>query len=402
MKKYIWAISAIFAIGSVAIVSCEKESNSLKDNVAVSHNQRFCDVRKNLKLNKSDRESIAREITMRFGQNNAIFAELNNAIHVVTEYGLDENLKLYDILQPEKSVFLASATSVANLRSAIGENNPLAGYGFSESDYYGDLQFYWPYHDDWDKTTTPIICFAPENENAESTTGFYYNNGTVITVNVTAKSIDEGNVPVVIINQCETHYSDYPNFNRDEWTINGRIWVKPGNVSPFRVINDGSSTDDKVYEARSYSITSSGTQYDYAWAGGSEFVLQSVYAADENNLQTSSMARAEFTRKEIRNKKTKNFGAQLHENWQPGLGNIYLRLTEEDAWGSIDPLVINIDVNGNTLSTTININSTDDVIFDAQCTRSNYFNRCNNEGGVFDLGSERVNCLLDIYDSYGD
>lgn len=401
-KTLAMAVTALVAIGSTTLVSCEKDSILTRESFVQKVDASVKGCSGSLNLNQNDRELFARSLATSFARAPQSYSELNSAIHVVVGYGLDENLKLYDVLNTDNSVFLPSSCLVNTLRSAIKESIDLSEYGFTDNNYYGNLQLYWPYHDDWDTKTTPVICFAPEDENTESVTGYYYENGDIVSINVTAKSIDEELFPVIIINKSETYYGDYPDFKNDKWRKNGIVWGKPLPILPFKPINDGSSSDNKVYEARSVSITSSGTQYDNIWAGGSEFELQSIYAVDASHTAVSSKARAEFSRKQIKNNETKNFGTQLHENWQSGLGHIHMRLTEKDDWGSVEPIVINLDVAGNTLSTTININSTDDVIFDSQYTRSNYFNRCNNHNGIFYLGTERVDCMLDIYDSYGD
>lgn len=402
LKTLAMAVTALVAIGSTTLVSCEKDSILTRESSVQKVDASVKGCSGSLNLNQNDRELFARSLATSFAKAPQSYSELNSAIHVVVGYGLDENLKLYDVLNTDNSVFLPSSCLVNTLRSAIEESIDLSAYGLMDNNYYGNLQLYWPYHDDWDTKTTPVICFAPEDENTESVTGYYYENGDIVSINVTAKSIDEELFPVIIINKSETYYGDYPDFKNDKWRKNGIVWGKPLPILTFKPIKDNSSTDNKVYEARSVSITSSGTQYDNIWAGGSEFELQSIYAVDASHTAVSSKARAEFSRKQIKNNETKNFGTQLHENWQSGLGHIHMRLTEKDDWGSVEPIVINLDVAGNTLSTTININSTDDVIFDSQYTRSNYFNRCNNHNGIFYLGTERVDCMLDIYDSYGD
>lgn len=402
LKKCAVALAAILTVGSGVLVSCEKGIDELNDNATTLLSQSVKGYQKKLDLSDSEREAVAREVAKLLGQNSNSFVELNNAIQIVTNYGLDENVKLYDILQPQQSVFLNSASVVTLLYAIMQGCTTLEKYGFTVENYYGNLQFYWPYHDEWDKTTTPIICFAPSEAKAESVEGYYYQEGKLVSKNIMAKDIDEGKLQVIIINQSEVQYSQYPNFKGGEWTKDGVIWAKPSPILPIKPSTDTTASTEKIYEARSVSFTSSGAQYDYIWAGGSEFELLSVYAADTNQIIISSKARVEFSRKEIKSLATKNFGTQLHENWQPGFGKIHLILSEDDDWGSIDPIVVNLDVAGNTLSTAVNFDTTDDLIFDGELTRSNYFNRCYNHNGAFDLGGERVNCLLEVYDSYGD
>ena len=351
-------------------------------------------------LGDTEREGIAQTIAYSFGNDISVFRELNHAICRVVECGLDESVTFFDIFNTSNSVFLPEDFSIERLRRALSASNIVIDNELSDDDYYSNLQFYWPYHDDWDTTTLPAICFAPINKAAGNVKGFRYVNGHFISINITADLIDSASFPVVIIRQSETNYSDYPVFINNEWFKNGVLWAKPGLIDTSQFIPEYSEEEQLVYEARSVSITSSGTFYDYFWAGGNEIEVQSVYAIGENQLTVSTKARVEFTRKEIRNHATKSFGTQLHENWQHEFGAIYLRLTEVDDWGSLSPINVNLDVSGNTLSTIINVNSTDDIIFDAPLSRNNFFNRCFNYGGIIQLGTETLNCIIDTYPSY--
>ena len=401
-KSLTMVFTALAIIGTTTLVSSEKDAtltgkSSAQNDTAIAQANNV-----EINLNQNDRELFAKSLAKRFANESLSFSELNNAIHVVAGYGLDENLKFYDILNTDNSVFLLPSQQVNKLRSALEKGIDLSVYGLTENNYYGDLQFYWPYHDDWDKQTTPVICFAPEDKDAPSVTGYYYENGNLVSFTVTEKSIDEEHIPVIIINKSETNYGAYPNFKIGELEKNGTIWGSPMPSLPFNPTNDNSSSDNKVYDARSVSITSSGTQYDNIWYGGSEFELQSIYATDANSAQVSSKARAEFSRKQIRNHETKNFRTQLHENFQPGLGGLVLCLTEVNEGGGTTSVVINLNVAGSTLSTTINFNSKDKILYQGHFSRSIFFHDCYDLNGAFMLGTETVNCMLNIYDSIED
>lgn len=396
-KKIMIAAAAILTIGPATLVSCNKDAD--EDHIYSTQNFKKKSPGK-LNLSSDEREAFAQVLAEELGRNWEAFSELNAAIQTVTEYGMDENLTMFDILNTEKSVFLESPEKVAVLRSILNDCKVLERYGFNVDDFYGELQFYWPYHDDWDKTITPVICFAPEDESAQTVTGYYYKDGDIIPVSLNEKIVDEVLLPVIVINQSETRYIEFPNFKNGEWKKNGKIWFDPSMPHPTEPISLDPSPAKLVYDAESVSLTSSGDQWDYWWAGGSEFEMVAVYARDESHLEVTTTAERSFSRKEIRKKATKDFGARIHNDWQPGLGDVYIRLVEKDDWGSVDPIDIHLDVAGNTLSTSININSTDDVVYSAPVSRDNYFYRCNYENGVLLLGGEKLNCSLRIYESF--
>ena len=171
-KSLTMVFTALAIIGTTTLVSCEKDatltgkSSAQNDTVIAQANN------VEINLNQNDRELFAKSLAKRFANESLSFSELNNAIHVVAGYGLDENLKFYDILNTDNSVFLLPSQQVNKLRSALEKGIDLSVYGLTENNYYGDLQFYWPYHDDWDKQTTPVICCAPEDKDAPSVTGY--------------------------------------------------------------------------------------------------------------------------------------------------------------------------------------------------------------------------------------
>lgn len=398
-KKTMIVLSTIMAIGTSILVSCNKNADELTPHI----NDRLKNSpQRRLKLNSEERELFAKTLAKKLGENKNAFSELNDAIHAVTEYGLDENLKMFDILNTEESVFLESPNQVRILRSILNDCNILDEYEFNSSDYYSDLQFYWPYHDKWDKETTPVICFAPEDDTTKTVTGFLYENGNIIPITLNEEIVDKLLLPVIVINKSEISYVEYPNFKLGEWQKNGKIWCKPFPViHPVNPVPVDPTSNNLVYDAESISLTSSGAQWDNWWAGGSEFELTTVYTRDATNLEVTTTAVVEFSRGEIDNEVTKNFYARLHNDWQSGLGDIYICLIEQDDWGiSTDQIDISLDVAGNTLSTSINIGSTDDIIYSAPVARSNYFYRCNFENGVLGLGGEKLNCRLRVYESY--
>lgn len=393
------AAAAILTIGPATLVSCNKDAD--EDHIYSTQNFKKKSPGK-LNLSSDEREAFAQVLAEELGRNWEAFSELNAAIQTVTEYGMDENLTMFDILNTEKSVFLESPEQVAILRSILNDCKVLERYGFNVDDFYGELQFYWPYHNHWDNATTPVICFAPEDESAQTVTGYYYRDGDIIPVSLNKEIVDKILLPVIVINQSETHYIEFPDFKKGKWEKNGKIWWNPSMSHPTEPIDmdDSPAHARLVYDAQSVSLTSSGDQWDCWWSGGSEFVLVAVYARDESHLEVTTTAERYFTREEIEKKATKAFGARIHNDWQLGLGDVYIRLIEKDDWGWDDPIDIHLDVAGNTLSTSININSTDDVIYDAPVSRDNYFHSCYNENGVLLLSGEKLNCSLRVYESF--
>ena len=151
---------ATVAIVSVA-VSCKKEvDQSIQSNPSLKIGA------STLSLTQSERNDFAEAVAVGMSKNTKSYKELRNAIDSVLSYGAGESLSLYDILKPMSSVFIADASRLSNLHDAIDGSGVVSAYSLSSSDYYSNIQLYWPYHDEWDSTTIPVICFAPDDETA--------------------------------------------------------------------------------------------------------------------------------------------------------------------------------------------------------------------------------------------
>ena len=392
-------IAVITTIGSLTITSCEKEKYSV--------NSTSTPVPNGVKLQKlgnTERQYFAELLAASLYENMQVFIELNKAIHfITTEYGMDENLTFYDVMNTDKSVFLTSSSSVELLRSAFDQNDILKMFNLSEDNFYMNLQFYWPYHDKWDMSSIPTICFAPEDDDEEETIGFRYKDGDVITIPIHKDDIDYGDHSLIIISEGEVKYTDYPDFKNGKWEKNGCSWSNPkllNFIMGLVSFENSSNTANRVYEAKSKTLKSSGTQYDN-W-GGSEFYLQAAYAINNSTAVTKG-ARVNFTRDDIKEQKMKVLGLFLQNNWQPQYENIHLVLVEEDGWEIwTEDISVNLSVSGVSISTTIHVGNDDDEISNDIVSRDNYINACNNDNGKLELGSEALYCSMSIYDSYSN
>lgn len=139
---------------------------------------------------------------------------LNEAIHKVTRYGLDENLTFYDILQFNNSVFFGSKDSgVTNLGSGISEER-LKESGYNSTNYYGGLNIYWGYHDEWDGKTLPIIGYVEDGKETIKIKGYRITEKNIEETSITIADFDSIKFPVIIINYSDRNYAEYPEFKR--------------------------------------------------------------------------------------------------------------------------------------------------------------------------------------------
>lgn len=384
------AIAAIMTIGSVAFVSCQKEYSTAQNNQTVLSGT-------NSKAVSFGKKELAMKLAEMIDADPAVLTELKSAINMVTNYGLDEKVYLYDIANTANSVFIPNGTTFQSLSSVLNTTY-LQGLGLTAGDYYGDIVIYWPYLDDWTPGTTPVVCYSPDDLSMSTTTGFVMVNGTIQQTTVNSQAVDNGQQKAIVIAIGEHKYSDYPDFKNGVWAKGGARWANPwmnnNNLLPWDVNVDGTDT---IYEARAFRFTSSGTHYDYFWNGGSEFSIVTVYVT-KNGAVHRDRQYFELSRKQINELKYRDIDLTIHEDWQPQCGNVDFMLYEvDDTHIATSVIPIHLEYQGCTLNDTIMIHSSDDTIGSKSLNRSNYLHRCAVENGIYYLGAEKINCLAHIY-----
>lgn len=393
MKKTIWAAVALaMIIGGPLFASCDKATD-----INTAGLEQSKGTTSQLKIDEKTRQEVAASIALAMGSSHQAIQELNNAINtVVTYYGLDEILTFYDILNTKNSVFLSEDFPITNLVDVLSKLEIIGLPDFDENNYYGNLLLYWPFHDNWDKKTTPIICFAPMDESATSAIGYYYDGTDVVSVEIEESQIDDGTCPVIIINDNEYRYTEYPNFKNGERIKGNTIWGKISDLLPVHPWSFNITGSDTIYEAGGHSFTSSGIQYDTWIRGGSEFHFTTAYVMKDGSTDTLQCI-IPLTRKEIKKKSTIGIQLLLHPDWHYKCNKIYIYFCEHDQWGSIDTMNINLAYEDNSVSTAIKFNDADDLIHKGYFYRPNYINKCVYGDGVYILGRETINCHLNIF-----
>lgn len=368
------AIAAIMVIGSIAFVSCNKEQDGSSPNEHYNANE---NATKTITLSDAQRLNYARLLATEMSQCPYSYAELNYAISVVTSYGVDEHLAFFDILATQDSKFLLPNTPISNLRNALVNTRIVENCGLTRSNYYGNLQLYWPHHDDWNDTTTPVIIFIPVNENATTVTGYRcYRGGTAKPIQVDESSITRGGVPCIIINEGEFRYNEYPNFREGERSHNGITWGithDSNSVEPY--ICTAQAGHDTITRALSYKFLNSGTQYDNWLAGGSEFLVTIARVNEAGSYDTARYA-IELTRKEIENRTVVDIEMIFYHDWKRDFEKFYYYFVEHDDWGFHTTVNADLSYGGSTVNAQITISTTDDFIAADYIPRSEFIHNC--------------------------
>ena len=366
MRRNIKRIALLAIFAGAFMSSCTEDEFLTEEEVGTHHSY--------LKTENvpTSTESFALDFAKYIQANPNALTTLNEAIHKVVGYDLDENLTFYDILQFNNSVFFGSEDSdIINLGRGISAER-LKDLGYNSTNYYGGLNIYWGYHDEWDGKTLPIIGFVEDGKETIKIKGYQITEKSIEKTNITIADFDSVKFPVIIINYSDRDYAEYPEFKRGIRQKGGKIWLYDGcnnedgdENKTTNVWNDST----KVYKLK---LTSFKAVKNYDIIGGSEFAFESAFVNQATEAADKTRYTCEYTRRQIKNKVTKTFNVAINPDWQAKYENMHFYIIEEDG-GWNDNINVSLSVQGiGSLSTTLPAHSFDDILFSASWIRYSF------------------------------
>lgn len=407
MKKSIRYISTLFLAVSFVLVSCQKETGA---NISTGDDSAIAG--KALSLDPEQRQHAAQMLAMSLANHPDAYAQLNDVIAMVRSYGVDENIYVYDILHREHSKFIPAHLEIEELVNAINEAELLANCGVEGRPYFDNLQLYWPYHNDWDRVTPPVVVFEPETIDFTEITGFKFpmeynptimeNPAGITLIDIDVQKMDYDENSYIIIKQAEFPYTRYPRFVDGEFTKDSITWIRPTDV--IGLTGDWCYVDhvvgpDTLVKASAIGFQSSGNQHDsWFFGGGSEFALTMAHIKDDGT-QKAYTYRFEMSRDDIDSERTIQFegGFIFHPNWTRDGSEVYYRLFEEDAGGSSFDFNINLSYQGASVTVGLSGNTVDDEIATGYLYRDDYMNSCRSGNNGYDFSGETVFFKAELY-----
>ncbi len=331
------------------------------------------------------------------------YQEVFDAVSVANDNGLEEAYYFSEILtdtpEENKIATLRSASlkgkglgqliketlsKEAELRSGgIGAGAVLDADKIANS----NLQIYWPYAEDWDGSTPPVITFAPEDEDQDWNYAYKRNGERIDTIIVDEEYMM--NNPVWIVNTSDRKYEDLPAFSKGENVANNTLYVQRKSTPAVKETRNGVSVP--VYTVRLGRFMSS-KQYDKVWSGGSEFVVQMGYIEHfklENAENLSSLdprithAKVSRSRKDIRKRRWADLNSLLISDWHPKSSEAAFMIHEEDQGGNDHfEITVTAKVGPVSISAPIKIphKSGDDLVYKNVISR-NFILSTNNKQG---------------------
>jgi hypothetical protein len=366
MKRNIKRIALLAIFTGAFMCSCTEDEFLTEEGVGTHHSY--------LKTENvpTSTESFALDFAEYIQANPSALTTLNEAIHKVVGYDLDENLTFYDILQFNNSVFFGSEYSdITNLGKGISAER-LKDLGYNSTNYYGGLNIYWGYHDEWDGESLPIIGYVKDGNETTKINGFTISGESIKDTVVTIADFDSVKFPVIIINYSDRDYAEYPEFKRGIRQKGGKVWLYDGyndgdddNNNTTNIWNDTT----KVYKLKLKSFTA---LENYDPIGGSEFSFESAFVNQSTVQADRIVYTSEYTRKQIKNAETKTFNVSINPDWQAKYENMHFYVIEEDG-GFNDDINVSLSIS-NLFSLNIDLpkQSWDDEVLIASWIRYSF------------------------------
>ena len=253
------------------------------------------------------------------------------------------------------------------------------------------FQIYWPYFENWDGRTMPVITFDPSGETKSNIGYIRDRDGNMQEVTVTEEMARER--PVWVINQnSDASFTslEVMRKNHPEWGEGGLVKIEGGVASSVRSASGTKAVSGvRTLLLKDFTML---RQFDSWFAGASEFfvkigAVESFHAATEAEMQLYNPSITDFIivvrRDQVNVPQVLN--TVLVSEWTDQLENAAFMIVEDDG-GTVTSWTCNATVKYNSKSygfeLTIPYRSRDDIVWRGQLSR-NYLETNNLVKGRF-------------------
>lgn len=255
------------------------------------------------------------------------------------------------------------------LREAVGETKAAGRYDPSLLDALenSDVQIYWPYPEDWDGNSLPVVTFDPGNPDDATNVGYLPGGEKVLVDEQMAKER-----PVwVVSNNRDGAFTSLEMLRREDPS-----WGQGGGEIIVRPRAAADKTEMKTLVLRSFKAY---RQYDSWFAGASEYFVKmgsvtDMTASTEAEMRLYYPSITDFMIVVRRSEVNKDvpFNAVLISEWVKGLDKCAFLITEDDGGSTTNwKCDVNVVYNSKKYGVEINlpVRTRDDIVWRGTLTR---------------------------------
>ena len=293
----------IIVISLIAVFACEKP---VSDVSCVTDFQMY--------IEDSELNDVALMLT-EIGLDTELCNEVHSSVTAAIEKGLDEDLYFRELWMNSADVKVKSYDSESILKSRLESyfmRNPSTKN--SEGNFLkdSDIEIYWPYSENWDGKTFPVIAPVPLGQECDTLYGYKVISMPGETVKLDTVLVDDDYAyenPVWIINHMEFPYDCICEYQEDI------VDVKSSDTTFGWYMDKGICTE----------------QYDKLSNGASEFYFIIAFPpASSNSVTTPGRRPFTFTRKQIRKEEEVVFDLSLNLSWSSNQLSNHMIFIESD------------------------------------------------------------------------
>lgn len=377
MKKLFY----IFAVIAMALTACDKNETVIQteDLNGSTYTQEFANIQH------------LSSILCTISTNIEIVKEVHQSVEKSLDFGLDETMYIDRVMNASSSSKVKSALSendtlCSSLKKRLIENAENKSLELLSID---GLEVYWPYSENWDGKSMPVICsVVPDFQYIDGDKVMAYKLSTSDNGEMTIDSllVDENYAkthPVWVVKNSEFSLSDLDKIFKSEPTSKGISYIprsKDVMKTPGRQAVSA-ATNSIVSETKIESIQST-VQHDDWLNGGSEYVLYWFFPTSSFGIATHQTNQIQMSRSEISNKTIRTLDFDANFDWFNGQEHNRLKIIEFDP-GKDMSFEIKLSTSyhekdkAETITgefkTTITVNENDDPIMDYTIPRTSMF-----------------------------
>ncbi len=312
---------------------------------------------------------------------------VHNSVLQFVDLGLDEATPIEEILTQEENSKLQNSI----LKSVSGN---------SDSDATIDLegiQIYWPYSEDWDQKSLPVITCKPSNgEYIDGDKVMAYSFSSVGgSIKIDSLLIDEEYAkknPVWVIDNNGLNKKDIGNVKAGLATSEGVVYLPKTSIKSS--MQKAASSDYKVAETNITKLLVT-EQHDDWLNGGSEFDIYWFFPTSAFGL-AQHRYRETFSRKDISKKRSRDLRLLANTDWAAGQEHNKIKIVETDSGSNKD-----VTISLTTSFTYTDTNKTESKSGSSETKISGEFktniNIGRNDDDIMELVIARTAMLASIY-----
>ena len=278
----------IIAIAFMTALACEKST----DNLNLVEQSKFY-------IEESELNDVALMLT-EIGLDDDLCNEVHSSVSVAIEKGLDEDLYFRELWMKDEDVKVKSYNSGSILKDRLEDyfmKNPSTKN--TEGNFLKDsnIEIYWPYSENWDGKTKPVIAPVPVGQECDTLYGYKVISEPGSKVKLDTVLVDDDYAyenPVWIINHMEFPYE----------------YICDSYLDDFNVKSSEDTFGWYMYKAKCTK------QYDKLSNGDSEFYfIIATPPASAGVVNTPSRRPFSFSRKQIRKEEEVVINLPLNLSW---------------------------------------------------------------------------------------